>query len=263
MAAAGDPDRRYRIRAAWPEGEAPPGGFPVLYLLDADATFLTAVEAARMQQRRAEVTGVTPAVIVGLDHAVDPALRRARRSRDYTPPSAGAPEGTGGADRFLDFLEREALPALESQLPADPRRRTLFGHSFGGLLVLHALFARPGLFRRHVAASPSIWWNGGAILESERRFTASPPPEAPSLGLLLTVGEMEGRGVDDPSLSAERRERLRQARMAGHAREMALRLAALGAAGPAVEFVEFPGENHGSVLPAAISRGLRAALSGR
>jgi iron(III)-enterobactin esterase len=34
----------------------------------------------------------------------------------------------------------------------------LWGHSYGGLLVLHALLTRPGEFAHYAAASPSLWW---------------------------------------------------------------------------------------------------------
>ncbi|WP_149538318.1 alpha/beta hydrolase [Siccirubricoccus phaeus] len=257
LPAPGDPARPYRIMAAWPEEAPPPGGFPVLYLLDGNAIFATAVEAARVQGRRAAATGVAPALLVGIGYPTESPFDMARRSRDYTPPAATAPEGTGGADAFLDFLLQVVRPAVAARFPVNPDRTALFGHSFGGLFALHALFARPGSFRRTIAASPSIWFAGGAVLESERRFAAAPPPEAAQLGLLITVGGLEEQ---DAGASPARQAVLRERRMAGQARELAARLAALGPRGPQVSFVEFPGENHGSVLPVAVNRALRFAL---
>ena len=46
--------------------------------------------------------------------------------------------------------------AAEDGLRVDPSRRTLWGHSFGGLFTLYALLARPGSFARYAAISPSI-----------------------------------------------------------------------------------------------------------
>jgi predicted alpha/beta superfamily hydrolase len=252
MRAGGDPARPHRILLAWPEGPPPPGGFPVLFLTDGNATFATAVDAARARAWRGGAEDIAPALIVGLGHPGSGPFDIPARKRDYTPPAAGKPDGTGGADAFLSFIEAELVPALERRFPVDRARLALFGHSFGALLALHALFSRPTLFCRIVAASPSLWWAEGALMEAARRFAASPPAGAETVALLVTVGALEGR--DDGSPQAV----LRAARrMAGNARDLA---ALLTGRGPSVDFVEFPGETHGSVIPAAIARALPFAL---
>ena len=254
MQAGKDPGHVHRILLAWPEGEPPPGGLPVLFLADGNATFATAVEAARTRARlwRDAAADVAPAVIVGLGHPGPGPYDRAARSRDYTPRADAAPEGTGGADAFLDFITDTLLPELERRLPLDRARMALFGHSLGGLLALHALFTRPALFRRIVAASPSLWWADGAPMAMAERFAASPPPEAKGTGLHVMVGGLEETDDGTPR-GARRAER----RMVTRARDLAAllrgRISPLG-------FVEFAGENHGSVVPAAISRALPFAL---
>jgi predicted alpha/beta superfamily hydrolase len=252
MRAGGDPARHHRILLAWPEGPPPPGGFPALFLTDGNATFATAVEASRARAWRGEAEDIVPALIVGLGHPGAGPFDIPGRSRDYTPPAPGAPDGTGKADAFLSFIETELVPALERRFPVDRARLALFGHSFGGLLALHALFSRPTLFCRLVAASPSLWWAEGAVMEAARRFAASPPKGAEAAALLITAGGLEGREDRGPhaALRAARR-------MAGNARDLA---ALLMGRGPQVEFVEFPGETHGSVIPAAIARALPFAL---
>ncbi len=55
-------------------------------------------------------------------------------------------------------------PLLAAQLALDARHQTLWGHSYGGLAVLHALFTRPGMFSDYAAASPSLWWRDGVVL---------------------------------------------------------------------------------------------------
>lgn len=256
MPAPGSAARRHRILASWPEGEAPAGGWPVLYLLDGNVTFPIATASARMQDRVSARTGVAPAVLIGLGHAGDALHDTAGRSRDYTPPGPAQPSGFGGADLFLDFLEGELMPEIARRWPVDPARRAIFGHSLGGLFVLHAFLTRPGLFRRSVAASPSIWWANRAVLNAEPRFAMRPRVELERLGLMMIVGGDE-QPKDATGLTAERRARLQAARMVDNARELAGRLAPLG---PEVAVVELPGENHGSILPASISRGLRFAL---
>lgn len=252
MQAGDDPACIHRILLAWPEGDPPPGGFPVLLLADGNATFATAVEAARTRARlwRGAAADVAPAVIVGLGHPGPGPYDRAARSRDYTPRADAAPEGTGGADAFLDFIADTLFPELERRLPLDRARLALFGHSLGGLLALHALFTRPALFHRIVAASPSLWWANGAPMAAAQRFAAS--PGARSAALQIMVGGLEE--LDDGTPRGARRA---ERQMVTRARDLAAllrgRISPLG-------FVEFAGENHGSVVPAAISRALPFAL---
>ncbi|SMH29987.1 alpha/beta hydrolase [Azospirillum agricola] len=258
--AGGDPARPHRVFVAWPEVEAPPEGFPVLYLLDGNSVFGTAVEAMRVTGARGAAMAPPPAVVVAIGYPTDKPFDLARRARDYTPPAAGAPEGTGGADAFLAFIENELKPEIERRFRIDRARQTLFGHSYGGLCVLHALFTRSGGFQRYVAASPSIWWHGRAVLESERRFTAALPADAATRSLLVTVGEHELVSPSGPAADPAVEERRRAARMVENARELAGRLAALAPRGPAVEFVSFAGETHGSVIPSAVGRAVGVAI---
>lgn len=238
----------YRLLVAIPPEPAPVAGFPVLILVDGDALFPAALSAARLQAGRSEVTGVCPAVILGIGYPGAAPFDAERRRRDLLPTD-------GGADRFLDLIAGEILAQVERLAPIDRARLSLAGHSFGGLFALHALFARPGLFRSHVAGSPSIWWQECAILRTRERFLDLPAaPSSPRL--LITVGGQEQSG--DEQRDPQRAARLRMARMLDNAAEMAGALTTSGRV--ACEHVVFPGENHISVLPAMLSRAVAFAL---
>lgn len=240
MVADGD-GREYLVQIQVPAGEAPAGGRPVIYALDGGWTFATFTDTLRIQSGRPEVTGVAPAVVVGIT------LAEGGRQADLTAP---------GAARFLEFLEHRLMPAIEGELSIDRRRRTLFGHSLGGLFALTVLLNRPELFDTYVAASPSLWWKDQAILaEAGAALRRERPIPAPSV--LITVGEHE---QFLPGASPEAAARLARRRQVDNAAEMA---GVLSAAGLSVELVVFADENHGSVIPAAISRAVRFALSGR
>src|SRR5699024_1825148 len=58
----------------------------------------------------------------------------------------------------LDFLAGRLMPRIRADWPVASSAPGIWGHSYGGLLVLHALFERPGLFGFPAAASPSLWW---------------------------------------------------------------------------------------------------------
>jgi predicted alpha/beta superfamily hydrolase len=246
----------YRVMVAVPEGAPPPGGFPVLYLLDGNAVFASMVEALRIQGARGAATGVAPGVVVGLGYRVDGPYDRARRTLDYTPqadpallgerPDGGAWSETGGADRFLDVLEGELMPLVAGLAPVDAARQALFGHSLGGLCALHALLTRPVAFARIVAVSPSLWWDGGALL---RRLGARRPGPAPRV--MIAVGSEE----EPPETPGEdpHAARRRAHRLVSNARAFAEGL-------PAESFLILPGENHGSAVHAAIGPALRFAL---
>ncbi|GBF76742.1 hypothetical protein PA598K_05228 [Paenibacillus sp. 598K] len=248
-----DPVRQldYRILIARPAEPPPPEGYPVIYALDGDAVFDTLAEAVRLQTRKPR--GYEPAVIVGIAYPSGEPFDMPRRCLDFTTPAPAErlpvrPDGSpwperGDAARFLDFIERTLMPFIGRELPVDSSRQAIFGHSLGGLFVLYAMFARPGLFRHCIAGSPSIWWDQHAIVQAAERFdpAALAPGRVPRL--LLTVGSEE------------------LAHMVADAKALADRLAPLAEDGFHSACVVFADETHISVLPAAISRLVRFVLS--
>ncbi len=139
--------------------------YPVLYLLDGESNAGYAVAVSNFLAE----TGVTPEVITIAVHA------GATRSRDYLPPNPGGPNGTSGeAHRFLDHLEKELIPFIESEYRAAPLR-LISGHSMGGLLVIQALVQRPGLFEAYLGQSPYVDDSiGGPMLERLAAQAAAP-----------------------------------------------------------------------------------------
>lgn len=245
--------RRYRIIAAQPMGQAPPSGYPVIYLLDGNSVFHTMVETLRLQCHRPDKTGILPAVVVGIGYETE-GQYAPDRFYDYTPypntnfknrlDSASVPE-QGGAAEFLQFIEEELKPQIESEFNVDRRRQTIFGHSLGGLFTLYAMFSKPQAFSCYIAGSPSIHWNQEYLQELEQRFVERVKEEPCHVRLLLGAGEHERSHVTGNCISAS---------------ELAERLAAVSAYGIRAEFKQFEDEGHLSVLPVLISRGLRFAL---
>lgn len=257
--------RAYRVWVAEPSGAPTPpsaGGYATLVLLDANAMFATAVEAVRFQK------GQVPTLVIGVGYPDDKTVDIQRRYRDFTPVtpaehiwSSGSPgearavpEATGGEDEFLDFLEKTIRPTIATMYPLDDSRRAIFGHSLAGRLVLHAMFTRPASYTHYVAASPSIWWDARSIVKEAEAFRAK--TDRPAVSLLMTAAEFEQ--TPTPGTSPERQKFFAMARMVDSARELA---ESLNAGGVPATFVAFPNENHGSVVPAAISRSLRFALT--
>lgn len=196
----------YRIFVSYPAAEMPADGYPVLYVLDGNAAFAAFAEARRAQERY----DIGKSIIVGVGYPTDMAYDT-RRLDDYTPPMLNPPPKiwrqlakfkSGGRDTFLDFLTGKLRTEIARRYKIDPDRQSLFGHSLGGLLALHALYTRPRAFHSVVAASPSLEWNEQGVLTEEREFTArltSGKVERTSR-LLVVVG---GRDTDDDPYMAE------------------------------------------------------------
>lgn len=244
-AASGHTWRLWLQRPALP---APPGGYPLLVLLDGNASFALGAQLARNAESRPAHVRPDPLIVAAIGHPGDGAFHPAWRLRDYTPPAPGHPPGAdrGGADALLGFIERELLPEAGRFGPVDPRRTALFGHSFSGLFVLHALFRRPGLFARHVAASPSVWWNGGQVLDEADGFIVRHQSARPfHTRLHLSMGELEAR---ERAPSAERTAVRNERRSLERTEALAARLRALNWPELAVDFAIRPGLDHGDML---------------
>ncbi len=271
MPGPGVPDRVHRIMVAVPPAPPPPQGYPVLYLLDGNLLFTPTAQLMRNRFARGPSVPTQGAVVVGLGYADSAVLDLSARSYDYTPPAPGPAtdergRAEGGADHFLDFIDQQVRPLVEASWPIDRARQTFFGHSYGGLCVLHALLTRPGGFQRYVAASPSIWWRDGFVLQALPGFVdhaARQPADAPALQLLLTQGEREARPAkqtttpapsSDPARDAIRRQRQNAPGIP------ALMEGLRGAPGLALRYASFPGADHGSAMLPAAQQALALAI---
>ncbi len=265
MTASGS-GRRYQVSIAVPQQPAPDGGYPVIYVLDGNAMFLTAVEAVRAWARRRDDGAPPQALVVGIGYPPGSDIP-AERTFDFTPPLADmrGPYRTGGRDDFAAFIVDDLKPVVARDYPVDPQRQALIGHSLAGLFVLGTLTRQPEVFQTWVAMSGSFWFGGHAIVPRIAGFAAERSADAGLERVLLTVGEYEEKvhpaaWARNPERAARMLEELGRRGQVTHARGTAERLAA--APGMLVDFVEIAGEDHGSVVPAAISRAVAFFLAG-
>ena len=152
---------------------------PPSYIVDGNALFLTATEVAWRRAASSHFAGGGIIVAVGYPLKQGKLYDAQRRSLDLTPPGATPIEGYGGADEFLDFIEGPVRSAVRERLPkVSASREALYGHSYGGLFALHALFTRPKSFDCYIASSPSIWCNSRCILHEAKNFLEKKKAEA-------------------------------------------------------------------------------------
>ncbi|HSL71041.1 MAG TPA: alpha/beta hydrolase-fold protein, partial [Longimicrobiales bacterium] len=140
--------------------------YPLVVTLDGEFEGEVAAAIARFYA----AMGSLPGVIVV-------AVHNTARTRDLTPaavpPFNPPPGGSGGADRFLSFLESELIPTIERAYRVAPMR-VLIGHSLGGLFALHALSTRPALFTGYLIMEPAAWWNEQKHVQDARAALRTP-----------------------------------------------------------------------------------------
>lgn len=246
---------------------------PVLYVLDGDIGFALAAEIARLRG----IMGMLPtAMVVGIGYGVDFPEFAKLRTADLTPPLSEAGRAAlggmtsfigdqdGGADAFLSFLTDTLAPEIGRRYPeASADERILFGHSLGGLFTTYALLTRPDAFTAFLANSPSLWWDGFAVLGHLPAFKDKLAALDRKPRVLIGVG---GQEQDPPTkvpmgmqMSLEEiQATVAASRMVDAVPELAAALSSAGLSD--VEHVIYDKEDHGSVVPAAMMRGLRFAV---
>ncbi len=202
--------------------------YPVVYMLDAHAP-QNAMMAGILDQQA--WGGQMPEVIlVGIQNT--------NRTRDLTPTRTQR-AGTGGGEKFLDFLEKEVIPLVEKSYRTQPFR-IFAGHSLGGLLVTHTMLTRPQMFNAYIAASPVLHWDNDLLIKR---------------GQIVFAEKREWNRVYFAGLGAE----------PDYQKGFDAFRDLLNKTNPkklSYEFQQFSDDNHGSVVLPAYYAGLRKVFAG-
>lgn len=213
--------------------------YPVLYVLDGDKCFGLAADTADWLAWAKEAPEI---IVVGIAYGQGRDDWWQKRSRDFTPTKDasklwGEWPMAGGAAKFQDFLAGELFPFVESHYRARPDDRAVAGISLGGLFAAFNLFTRPSLFQRYILIAPAFVWDNKRLWQYEAEY------QARSKALPATVFSAVG-DEDEPTILTPWAEfsRLVEGRHYAGLRWLTQM---------------YPGESHISVLPGALSRGIR------
>lgn len=246
----------------------PDGPRPVLYVLDADLVFGTAVEISRMMS---QLYGeLPPLLVVGIAYGAEPALQGQLRTRDFTPSADPGfermaaslpgfepllPEGSrmAGTERFLSFVREELKPFVATHYDVAPEASAVFGSSLGGLFAANTLLQAPDTFSRYLIVSPALWWNNAEVLTLAQGATPAPLEEH-NVDVYLAVGSRE----EDPALPM-----LAPYKMVTNTREFAHGLERADLTSLQVTLDILEDETHTSAVPVSLARGLRALFGAR
>jgi predicted alpha/beta superfamily hydrolase len=248
---------------------SPPALPKVLYVLDANLFFGTVVEMTRLMHKL--YGELPPLLVVGIAYPTeDSFLQGALRNRDFTPSAdAGLTSmpmplpqpdqlvkvepAMGGAQTFLRFLQDEVKPFVTAHFDIAPEDSTVFGSSLGGLFTIYSLLTAPQTFDNYIAVSPSLWWDNEMMFDLELGDIKADGPT----NVFIAVGAAE-EALEIPILP--------QFKMITNVRRFANQLSqqrgdALNTLNVKLDVIE--GESHTSVVPVALTRGLRHVLQTR
>ncbi len=203
--------------------------YPVVYMTDGEAQFLHTLATAAFLARN----GLMPEVIVV-------AVANTDRTRDLSPSRDPRIATSGGADRFLEFFERELIPFVESTYRTAPFR-IFAGHSLGGLFAFHSMRVKPELFQAVIAVSPWLVYDDRRELALLTPFLTSDAVK--TRALFFTSGD-EGPAMSDVIGSVTKALKARK--------DKGLRFGS----------AHFPAENHGSVVLLSHYAALRMIFDG-
>ena len=195
----------------WPFNKTP-AQWPVVYVLDGNWYSGMVTDIIRPM---AWCGSTTDAIVVGIGYPEGPDPKEViretftRRDHDLTPTWDEAtaqsmektfkrPVPNGDAGNFHRFIRDELIPFIEQSYRADPARRVLVGHSYGGLFALFGLFETPDLFQTLVIGSPTLSYGNRFLFGREEAF-AQEHKRLPAR-VYLYAAELE-EAIDDTTLT--------------------------------------------------------------
>jgi predicted alpha/beta superfamily hydrolase len=215
--------RKYRITVSLPLGYSAssdadwpfnntPEKWHTVYVLDANWYFGMVTDMIRPMSW---CGSTTDAIVVGIGYPEDndptEAFRTSftRRDHDLTPVrdeeversmvkqnKRPVPNGDGG--NFHKFIKDELIPFIEKEYRADPAKRILVGHSYGGLFALCSLFETPDLFSTLIIGSPTLSYGNRVTFQREELFAKE--NKKLSVKMYLFAGDLE-ENIDDTTLT--------------------------------------------------------------
>ena len=171
--------------------------YPVMYLLDGERHFPSA--SGIVQYMSSGINGRN----VQIPELIVVAIPNTNRTRDLTPShstilsngeEATFLQSSGGGDACLKVVRDELFPKIDSDYRTTPHR-TLVGHSFGGLLALHALLDAPDMFQAYIAIDPSLWWDDKLLVRQAEKIGADEDERTGSVYISLANNSDMETGV--------------------------------------------------------------------
>ena len=144
--------------------------YPVLYLLDG-RKFFNSFSGVITQLSSDASPQLPEMIVIGItsqDRVRDSSPTNSLIG--YTNEKENGLEVSGGADNFLQFIQKELIPFVEKNYRTNSYR-TFAGYSFTGLPILQALFSIPETFNSYLVIDFSAWWDNEVMKKRLKKFT--------------------------------------------------------------------------------------------
>lgn len=128
---------------------------------------------------------VPPVIIVRLPNRIVNGFNL--RNRDLTPTRWKDVDSSGGADRFLDFIEQELMPYIRKKYRTTGEA-ALVGSSFGGMFAIYSMLKRPSLFRFYITGDPALHFDDNFVPQLAARTIG----QIPFSNTVLNIGGRSG-----------------------------------------------------------------------
>lgn len=157
--------------------------YPVIYVLNGDAEFLSTVATVRHLANNAY--RMPDSIVVGIVPKDG-----AKEKRPNSPVDGRKNEYES---LFRQFVARELVDHIDSTYNTHPFR-ILVGHSLSGLFTLNTLRSEADSFDAYFAFSPALWWDNGAEANSILQSTSSKRTNARTV--VVTVANEGDESLD-------------------------------------------------------------------
>lgn len=243
-------DKEYNIYVKLPRSyKESSGKFPILVLTDAGYAFPL---VSSIYKRLSWTNKIEEFIIVGISYAEGEHFGISR-TRDYTPTySPNEPNGyskearmvSGQADKFINFINEDLFRFLQENYRIDMNKKVFAGHSLGGLLANYMVVSKPETFDYYLSGSPSLWYHNKSIFDLEKLY--SKKHKDLNTNLFMCIG-------------ADEEEQSKYA-MVSDMFELHNNLLSRNYKNLKLKSISIPNENHETVYPSFITKGILWAL---
>ncbi|OJJ18472.1 hypothetical protein BKI52_22925 [marine bacterium AO1-C] len=219
--------------------------YPILVLTDAGYAFPL---VASISRRLFFAKRLEEFIIVGISYAKGEHFGISR-TRDYTPTyspnetlgySKAARSASGQADKFIEFIKKDLFTFLDKTYRVDLNKKVFAGHSLGGLLANYMVVSAPETFEYYLSGSPSLWYHNQSIFTIEEKYAQQ--HKNLSANLYMCIGDKEDN--QGPY------------KMVSQMFEFHKKLLSRSYKNLRVEALSLPGEDHETMYPSFITKGI-------
>lgn len=242
-----DGERHYKVWTAISNAAPPAEGYPILYALDGNAVMDRVSDSLL-----AQLTQKTPPVIVAVGYQTTLPFDKNARAYDYRPTvkensadSGRDSRKSGGSEAFRQLLQNTIVENVERGMKIDPRRRAIWGHSYGGLFIIDSWLAS-SRFRIYFSASPSLGRGNASLLDKMAEAKADAFSQK---SLYLMEGAVATQRVSSAGAEETRGNVLQTVSL-------------LKKKGVAVNWWPYPGLSHGEMFNASLQSALLEVADG-